>query len=82
MTDARSDALAGALADSNYLITPKARNRLWGVLVGDHSNEAEAARIILADGGQQQGIPAYNSYGTGQLGRWVEAVDTLESYCR
>ena len=73
----RHDALRGALQDSAYLVTPKARLRLLKVLNGEDSPEANAAQLILKDGGLQQGT--HESTGS-TLGEWADAVDILSNY--
>ena len=79
MTDQRDDALRGALQDSSYLITPKARRKLWDVLADDDSSEAKAARLILTDGGHQQGIVTWGRPRS-TLSEWADAVDILGAY--
>lgn len=70
-------AIRTAAHDSAYLITPKARERALGILAGDSSAEADAARVILYDGMAQQG----NSMRViCTMTEWCEAVEVLE--CR
>ena len=73
----RQDALKGALQDSSYLVTPKARLRLLKVLNGEDTPEANAARLILKDGGLQQGT--HTNPGS-TLADWADAVDILSAY--
>lgn len=77
----REWALDAARKDASYLISPRARASAIQILHGDHSSEADAARIILHDGGSQQGerspigdlpyLPATN------LDTWREAANVL-----
>ena len=68
-------ALGAAKQDATYLISPNARSRAMQILMGEETPESDAARIILRDGGAQQGI-----YGTSQvpiMADWVKAATLL-----
>lgn len=68
-------ALDAAKQDATYLISPNARSRAILILLSEDSPEADAARIILHDGGAQQGI--YGHRATAIMSKWVEAATLL-----
>lgn len=82
MTDTqpnRVEALRAAAADSHYLISPTARARTWRQLSGDDSAEADAARLILMTGAQQQGSTQYGSADM-TMAEWAIAADILAPF--
>lgn len=72
----RTEALDAARMDSTYLVSPTARRNALAALEGDASPEADAARVILVDGGQQQGQFAGKRICT--MVEWRDAVAVLE----
>lgn len=75
----RDWALGAAKQDATYLISPTARHRALTILKDDKSNEAYAARVILHDGGCQQGGsgPSGMPYMIASMDVWREAADAL-----
>ncbi len=75
----RDWALAAAKQDASYLISPKARHRAMHILKHDKSNKAYAARVILHDGGRQQGGDGPNGlpYMSASMDVWREAAEAL-----
>ncbi len=75
----RDWALAAAKQDATYLISTTARHRAMTILKDDKSNEAYAARVILHDGGCQQGGTQLNGmpYMIASMDVWREAADAL-----
>lgn len=75
----RDWALKAAKQDASYLISPKARQRALTILKSDTTNEAYAARVILHDGGRQQGgdDPKGMPYMSASMDVWREAADAL-----
>ncbi len=75
----RDWALKAAKQDASYLISPTARHRALTILKEDQSNSAYAARVILHDGGRQQGgdDPKGMPYMSASMDVWREAAEAL-----
>ncbi len=73
-------ALKAAKQDASYLISPKARHRAMTILKNDTSHAAYAARVILHDGGCQQGgtgIDGMPYMVCASMDVWREAAELL-----
>ncbi len=72
-------ALKAAKQDASYLISPTARHRALTILAEDQSNTAYAARVILHDGGRQQGGSDTRGmpYMIASMDIWREAAEML-----
>lgn len=79
----RDEALRAAHSDSCFLISPHARHRAVAALQGDDTPLADAARVILHDGGAQQGgkTAKGNDYISANMEIWREADDLLALWC-
>lgn len=75
----RDWALKAAKQDASYLISPTARNRAMHILKDDTTNEGYAARVILHDGGRQQGGSDAKGmpWMSASMDVWREAADAL-----
>ncbi len=75
----RDWALGAAKQDAMYLISPTARHRAMQILKNVTTNQAYAARVILHDGGVQQGGNSFDGmpYMTASMDVWREAADVL-----
>ena len=75
----RNWALGAAKQDAMYLISPTARHRAMTILKNVTTNQAYAARVILHDGGCQQGGTSYDGmpYMIASMDVWREAADVL-----
>ena len=75
----RQWALDAAKRDATYLISYRARQRALDILSSDESNEADAARIILHDGGAQQGGADRSgmAFSSARMDAWRHAADIL-----
>ena len=73
----RTWALKAATQDASYLISPTARHRAMHILKNDTTNEGHAARVILHDGGRQQGGSDLKGmpYMSASMDVWREAAD-------
>lgn len=76
-----SEALMMACQDASLLVSPQARQRGLDALTEDESVEAQAAVVILLDGGAWQGLPGFNAY-RHTFEDWLRAVKTLKSWWR
>ncbi len=79
MTIDRDWAIGAAKQDALYLISPTARHRAMTILKDVTTNKAYAARVILHDGGSQQGGTNVtgNPYMVASMDLWREAADVL-----
>ena len=76
------EALRAAHQDTKLLISPSARRRSLAQLKGPGEIVA-AARLILRDGGYQQGLPeADKRWMAPTMEAWVIAARTLERWCK
>ena len=75
----RDWAVGAAKQDATYLISPTARRRAMQILRHVTSNTAYAARVILHDGGCQQGGTSFDGmpYMVASMDVWREAADVL-----
>jgi len=69
-------ALGAAKQDASYLISPGARQRALSILSEEHNDVSDAARIILHDGGAQQGSMDPN-LNVPLMAVWVKAATLL-----
>ncbi len=75
-------AKGAAKQDASFLISPTARLRALDILKNDYSNEADAARVILHDGGAQQGGVTNKGlpYISASMDVWRDSADILEVF--
>ena len=74
-------AKGAAKQDASFLISPTARTRALDLLRWDTSDEATAARVILHDGGAQQGGEYRGEAYVGvSLETWRPAADLLGAF--
>ena len=71
----REEAIRAARLDSANLITPAARKRALKALTRDQTKVGLAAKLILTDGGQQQGL--FTRRRSCTMSEWGKAAETL-----
>lgn len=72
--DPRRWALKAALQDSEFLISPRARDSALEILKDDNTPEGKAGRLVLTDGKAQQEGTRFSA----SLDEWARAVEVLE----